>query len=41
MQNITFHSNQRLDNILKHPGIRKTTLTEWMEVIEAKELLYI
>ena len=44
MQNITFHSNQRLDNIIKQPGIQKTTLTEWMEInkinTDAKELTY-
>ena len=45
MQNITFSSNQCLDNILKNPGNRKTTLTEWMKInksnIEARQLLYI
>ena len=44
MENIMFRSNQCLDNILKHPRIHKTTLTEWIEVnkstIEARELLY-
>ena len=44
MQNITFKSNESLDNILKHPGNYKTTLTEWMEInklnCEARNLLY-
>ena len=44
-QNITYHSNQRLENILKKPGVQKTTLTEWMTINksndEAKELTYI
>ena len=30
MQNITFNSNQRLNNIIRQPGIDKTTLTEGM-----------
>ena len=45
MQNITFHSNQRLDNIIRQPGIQRTTLTEWMEInkinTEARQLSYI
>ena len=44
MQNITFNSNQRLNNIIRQPGIDKTTLTEWMEInkydINARELTY-
>ena len=44
MQNIMFHSNQRLDNFIRQPGIQKTTLTEWMEInkinTDAKELTY-
>ena len=45
MQNIIFHSNQHLNNIIRHPGIHKTTLTEWMETnkydINVRELTYI
>ena len=44
MQNITFRSNQRLNNIIRQPRIQKTTLTEWMEInksnCEARELTY-
>ena len=44
MQNVTFHSNQRLDNIIRKPGIQKITLTEWIETNklskEARELTY-
>ena len=44
MQNITFISTESLDNILKHLGSHKTTLTEWMEKNklnhEVRELLY-
>ena len=44
MQNITFNSNQRLNNIIRQPGIDKTTLTEWMEInkydTNARELTY-
>ena len=44
MQNDTFHSNQRLDNIIRQPGIQKITLTEWIETNklsnEARELTY-
>ena len=45
MQNITFHSNESLEKILKNPRNNKTTLTEWMETNksndEAKKLSYI
>ena len=45
MQNITFHSNQRLNNKIRQPGIDKTTLIEWMETNKhdnnAKKLTYI
>ena len=44
LQNITFNSNQRLNNIIRQPGIDKTTLTEWMEInkydTNARELTY-
>ena len=43
-QNITYRSDQQLENILKQPGIQKTNLIEWMTTnkyhVEAIELTY-